>query len=75
MWLLGNVPIATAGTYAYVNPIVAVGLGALLRAEPITPRTLVAAVIIIAAVVAMVSGRPRSAEETGPAPEAASVEG
>ena len=75
VWLLGNVPIATAGTYAYVNPIVAVGLGALLRAEPITPRTLVAAVIIIAAVVAMVSGRPRSAEETGPAPEAASVEG
>jgi drug/metabolite transporter (DMT)-like permease len=74
VWLLGNVPIATAGTYAYVNPIVAVGLGALVRAEPITPRTLIAVVIIIAAVVAMVSGRRRSAEGPGPLPEAASVE-
>jgi drug/metabolite transporter (DMT)-like permease len=62
------------GTYAYVNPIVAVGLGALFLSEPITPRTLIAAAIIIGAVVAMVSGRPREAEEPGPAPEAATLE-
>ena len=58
-WLLANVPVSTVATYAYVNPIVAVALGALFLAEPITPRTLIAAVLIIGAVVAMVSGRPR----------------
>ena len=57
------------GTYAYVNPIVAVALGAVILTEPITPRTLIASAIIIAAVVAMVSGRPRDAEEAGPSPE------
>ena len=73
-WLLANVPVSTVGTYAYVNPIVAVALGALILGEPITPRTLISAVVIIGAVVAMVSGRPRTAEEPGPAPEAASLE-
>ena len=62
-WLLANVPVSTVATYAYVNPIVAVALGAIILSEPITPRTLIAAVIIIGAVVAMVSGRPREAEE------------
>ena len=60
-WLLANVPVSVVATYAYVNPIVAVALGALILSEPITPRTLVAALIIIGAVVAMVSGRPRDA--------------
>jgi drug/metabolite transporter (DMT)-like permease len=70
-WLVANVPVSTLGTYAYVNPIVAVALGAILLSEPITPRTLVASVIIIGAVVAMVSGRPREADEVGPIPDAA----
>lgn len=73
-WLLANVPISIVGTYAYVNPVVAVVLGALILTEPITPRTLIAAAIIIAAVVAMVSGRPRQAEEPGPSPEVAPLE-
>ncbi|MDQ4034929.1 MAG: EamA family transporter [Chloroflexota bacterium] len=73
-WLLANVPVSTVGTYAYVNPIVAVALGAVILQEPITARTLIATVIIIGAVVAMVSGRPREAEEAGPVPEAATLE-
>jgi len=64
-WLLAHVPVSTVGTYAYVNPIVAVALGAIFLSEPITPRTLIAAVIIIGAVTAMVSGRPRAAKERG----------
>lgn len=60
-WLLANVPVSVVATYAYVNPIVAVALGALILSEPITPRTLVAGAIIIGAVVAMVSGRRREA--------------
>ena len=57
-WLLAHVPATTAGTYAYVNPIVAVALGAILLSEPITPRTLLATAIIVVAVIAMVTGRP-----------------
>jgi drug/metabolite transporter (DMT)-like permease len=74
IWLLNNAPVSTVATYAYVNPIVAVGLGAWLRAEDITPRTLLAAAIIIGAVVAMVSGRPREVEEAGPSPETAGAD-
>lgn len=73
-WLLGHVPISTVSTYAYVNPIVAVTIGTVLRNEAITPRMAVAAVIIIGAVIAMVRGRPRLAEEPGPMPEAAAME-
>jgi drug/metabolite transporter (DMT)-like permease len=65
-WLLAHAPVTVVGTYAYVNPIVAVALGALINAEEITPRTIIASAIIIGAVVAMVSGRPRKAE---PEPE------
>jgi drug/metabolite transporter (DMT)-like permease len=74
VWLLGNVPISTVSTYAYVNPIVAVGLGTLLRGEQITPRMLLAAALILGAVVAMVSGRLRTTEEPGPAPDSATLE-
>ncbi len=73
-WLLANVPVSTVGTYAYVNPIVAVALGAIILREPVTLRTLLASAIIIGAVVAMVSGRPREAEEAGPSPDAAPFE-
>jgi drug/metabolite transporter (DMT)-like permease len=68
-WLLANVSVSVVGTYAYVNPIVAVGLGAVFLSEEITIRTVIATVIIIGAVVAMVSGRPRIVEESGPDPE------
>ncbi len=73
-WLLANVPVTTVGTYAYVNPTVAVVLGAIVLGEAITPRTLIATAIIIGAVVAMVSGRPRETEEPGPVAEAATLE-
>lgn len=72
-WLLAHVPVTTVGTYAYVNPIVAVALGAIILREPITIRTLLASVIIIGAVVAMVSGRPRD-EDVEPTPAEAVAE-
>lgn len=51
IWLLQNAPISLVATYAYVNPLVAVLLGAWLASEPLTPRILVAAGIIIGSVV------------------------
>ncbi|MEA2652552.1 MAG: hypothetical protein QOI85_2273 [Chloroflexota bacterium] len=73
-WLLANVPVSTVGTYAYVNPIIAVALGAVILNEPITPRTLIASAIIIGAVVAMVSGRPRDVHSPEPLPDGARLE-
>ncbi|HJQ20699.1 MAG TPA: EamA family transporter [Gemmatimonadaceae bacterium] len=50
IYLLGAVSPAKAGTYAYVNPVVAVFLGWLIAGEPIGARTLIAAAIILAGV-------------------------
>ena len=47
IWLLGVTSIAKVGTYAYVNPIVAVFLGWAILDEPVTGRTLLAALVIL----------------------------
>jgi drug/metabolite transporter (DMT)-like permease len=54
-WLVRNVSAAAVGTYAYVNPIVAIFLGWLIAHEPITKNTVVGATIIIAAVAIITS--------------------
>jgi drug/metabolite transporter (DMT)-like permease len=51
VWLLKHSTPARASTYAYVNPIVAVFLGWRLLGEPLTPRTLIASVVIVTGVV------------------------
>ncbi len=58
-WLVRNAPLPLVSTYAYVNPAVAVILGALILNEPFGPRILVAGAIIVAAVVIIVSARGR----------------
>lgn len=49
-WLMRHVAAPKVATYAYVNPVIAVVLGWLLAGEPIGPRTLVAAAVIVGAV-------------------------
>ena len=39
-YCLNELPATTVGTYAYVNPMVAVALGALVLGEPLTPGLL-----------------------------------
>ena len=51
IWLLQNAPVSLVATYAYVNPLVAVFLGAWLANETLNARILVAALIIIGSVV------------------------
>jgi drug/metabolite transporter (DMT)-like permease len=58
-WLLRNAPTSIVSTYAYVNPVVAVLLGAAFLGEPLTLRTLVAGAAIVASVVLIVGGRVR----------------
>ena len=54
-WLLRHCDPAKVATYAYVNPIVAVLLGALFAHEAVTLRTLVAAALIIGSVALIIT--------------------
>ena len=49
-WLLRVAPTPLVFTYAYVNPVVAVILGHLLVAEPLTLQIIVAAAIVVGSV-------------------------
>ncbi|HEU4620208.1 MAG TPA: drug/metabolite exporter YedA [Gammaproteobacteria bacterium] len=51
IWLLRESTPARVSTYAYVNPVVAVLLGWALAGEALTPRMIVAAVVIVSGVV------------------------
>jgi len=68
-WLLRNAPLPLVATHAYVNPVVAVALGTVFLAEPLSPRTIVAAGIILVAVAIIVTARgdlgPGPANEPG----------
>lgn len=57
-WLLRNAPISLVATYGYVNPLVAIFLGAWLAGEVLTGRVLVAAAVIISAVVLINQSKP-----------------
>ena len=69
IYILRHSTPAQASTYAYVNPIVAVLLGWAIASEPITPRTLVAAAVILAgvAIITVTGGSRAPAEEPSPA--------
>ena len=54
-WLLRHCDPAKVATYAYVNPIVAVLLGALFAHEAVTLRTLLAAALIIGSVALIIT--------------------
>jgi drug/metabolite transporter (DMT)-like permease len=54
-WLLGTAPVSTVATYAYVNPVVAVVLGAVFRGEDLTVTSVVGGLITVVAVVVVVS--------------------
>jgi drug/metabolite transporter (DMT)-like permease len=62
IWLLHHVSVTAASTYAFVNPVVAVALGAIVLGEQVTLVTLVAAGLIIGAVVFLLVGQSRRSE-------------
>jgi drug/metabolite transporter (DMT)-like permease len=71
LYILKKSTAARVGTYAFVNPIVALMIGWLLGGEALTPRTLLAAAVILTAVVLVITAPhrdPREASDTLPAP-------
>jgi drug/metabolite transporter (DMT)-like permease len=60
VWLLHHVRPTLAGSYAYINPVIAVMLGAWLAAERFTSHDLGAMAVILLGVVAITLGKARA---------------
>ncbi len=72
VWLLRSAPLSLVSTYAYVNPVVAVILGALFLNEALSARTVIAGAIIVTAVALIVIARQRAVQVRAvPVPPAA----
>lgn len=55
-WLMAHVDATAVSSYTYINPIVALGLGALFAGEVIGPRVVIATALLVPAVVLVVTG-------------------
>ena len=67
-WLLRQAPLSLVSTYAYVNPVVAVFLGAWIGSETINARIIVSALIIIGSVAVInLSKKNRPRKDKAPA--------
>ncbi|MFI8960518.1 EamA family transporter [Streptomyces sp. NPDC053493] len=58
-WLLQSAPISLVATYAYVNPVIAVGLGALILNEALSWPIVLGGAIVVAGVCLIVSTERR----------------
>jgi drug/metabolite transporter (DMT)-like permease len=65
IWLLDKVSPAHLGTYAYVNPLVAVVLGWAIAGERLSIRTGVAAAIVICGVALITTARKTTTAQSG----------
>jgi drug/metabolite transporter (DMT)-like permease len=69
VWLLRNAELSLVTTYAFVNPVVAVILGAVVLSEPFTIRSAIATGAVIAGVILML--RRKLPDRTPPQTRAA----
>jgi drug/metabolite transporter (DMT)-like permease len=67
IYLLENVPVAKVSTYAYINPIIAVILGALFLQERMVPLEYLGMVAIVIAVYLVTSSKLQSGVSAGEA--------
>jgi len=58
-WLLSNAPISQVSTYAYVNPVIAVVLGAVFLSEAVSVVTLAGMALVVASVAVIVRQEAR----------------
>ncbi|WP_432123838.1 EamA family transporter [Streptomyces sp. C10-9-1] len=78
-WLLHTAPLSLVATYAYVNPVVAVLLGALVLGEALTWPVVLGGAVVVTGVCLIVSterrgGPPRTDPPAGPPPLPAPAE-
>ncbi|HEX8817559.1 MAG TPA: EamA family transporter [Terriglobales bacterium] len=73
LWLLHHESPTKVGTYAYVNPVVAVIIGYFLGGESIGPRTIAGTALILVSVV-VITTMPKPKPAADPYPEAQQAE-
>jgi drug/metabolite transporter (DMT)-like permease len=61
-WLLANAPISQVSTYAYVNPVIAVLLGAVFLSESVAVATVAGMALVVASVAVIVREEARQTE-------------
>ena len=61
VWLIHHESPTKVGTYAYVNPVIAVLLGYFLAGEPLGPRTIAGTFLILVSVV-VITTTPKKAK-------------
>ncbi len=65
VWLIHHESPTRVGTYAYVNPVVAVALGYFFGGEAVGPRTLLGTLLVLVSVV-VITTTPKKKLERGP---------
>jgi drug/metabolite transporter (DMT)-like permease len=66
VWLIHHESPTQVGTYAYVNPVVAVVLGYFLGGEAIGPRTLVGTLLVLVSVVVITTAPAKKVQPNPP---------
>lgn len=61
IWLLDHHSPTKVGTYAYVNPVLAVFLGYFLAGEPLGARTILGTLLVLASVVTITTAKAKKA--------------
>lgn len=57
VWLVRNVPPVLVSMHTFINPLVAIGLGALILHEPLTPEMGIAATLMLSSVLMLTLNR------------------
>jgi drug/metabolite transporter (DMT)-like permease len=73
VWLLHHESPTKVGTYAYVNPVVAVALGYFLGGEAVGPRTLLGTLLVLVSVVVITTMSKKAAAQREQVHEPAQV--
>jgi drug/metabolite transporter (DMT)-like permease len=73
VWLIHHESLTKVGTYAYVNPVVAVLVGYFMGGEALGLRTILGTLFVLASVVVITSTKAKQASVTLPAGNPAKV--
>jgi drug/metabolite transporter (DMT)-like permease len=65
LWLIHHESPTRVGTYAYVNPVVAVALGHWMGSEELGVRTILGTLLVLGSVVSIMSARTKASEPAG----------
>jgi drug/metabolite transporter (DMT)-like permease len=74
VWLIHHESPTRVGTYAYVNPVVAVVLGYFFAGEALGPRTIVGTLLVLVSVVVITTGKRKTKEASQSSKAAAAAQ-